>query len=315
MVVFTHQLDVGGGQLFLQEILRGLLADPGSSVVVVSAKDGVLRTELEALGADVYVVEYPVESVKAYEERVHLLELVVRSHEAQVVLVNTMSAGMGADVACRLGLPVAWAIHESYALSDFWTTAYGKEGTAPQVRGCIERALSAVPAVLFEANATQALFAEAVPPNRPATLRYGVWVDAITQFRAGHDRTQVRTALGLDERATVVLCMGTFEPRKAQGALIVAFAEVARSHQDVTLVLVGDTGTDYAIGVRGVAERLQLGERIRLVPVVEDHFPGTRLQTSSSSRPTWSRCPARCWRPWPSSSRLPRPRFGGCPKW
>jgi glycosyltransferase involved in cell wall biosynthesis len=67
--------------------------------------------------------------------------------------------------------------------------------------------------------------------------------------------------------------MGTFEPRKAQGALVVAFAEVARSHQDVTLVLVGDTGTDYAIGVRGVAERLQLGERIRLVPVVEDHFP------------------------------------------
>jgi len=172
-----------------------------------------------------------------------------------------------------LGLPVVWAIHESYALSDFWTTAYRKDGTAPEVRGCIERALGAVPAVLFEADATHAIFAAAVPPDRRATLRYGVWVDAIRQFQETHDRAHVRRSLGIDERSTVVLCMGTFEPRKAQGALVAAFSDVARSHPDVTLVVVGDTGTDYALGVRDVAERLQLGERIRLVPVVEDHFP------------------------------------------
>ena len=66
--------------------------------------------------------------------------------------------------------------------------------------------------------------------------------------------------------------MGTYEPRKAQGALALAFAEVADDAPDTVFAFVGDTGGPYADAVHDVVDRLELGDRIRLVPVVSDIY-------------------------------------------
>ena len=272
MAVFTHRLDLGGGQLYLQDLLRPLLAEHDVTCLVVSQYDGPLRAELERLGAVVEVLDYPVHSAAAYERQVDLIADLVRDHGSNIVLANTMVAAIGADVARRLDLPAIWAIHESYCLDDFWVAAYGDDGIAAPVRSCIRRALASTAAAVFEADATRAAYRGALDADRMVTVPYGIAVGGIDEFRAGHDRDQLRQSLGLDPHATVLLCIGTFEARKAQAALALAFAEVASTNPDAVLVLVGDIGTPYALGLREIAARLSLGPRLRLEPIAQDPY-------------------------------------------
>ncbi len=272
MAVFTHRLDLGGGQLYLQDLLRQLLTDQDVACLVVSEHDGPLRAELERLGAVVQVHEYPVRSAVAYERQLARIADLVRACGSNIVLANTMSAGIGPDVARRLGLPVIWAIHESYRLEDFWVAAYGDDGIAPAVRSSIRRALASTAAAVFEADATRAAYRGELDADRMITVPYGVAVATIDEFRAAQDRDEIRRALGLDPDATVLLCIGMFEPRKAQAVLALAFAEAAAAFPDAVLVLVGDTDNPYALGLRELAARLSLGPRLRLEPVARDPY-------------------------------------------
>ncbi len=272
MAVFTHRLDLGGGQLYLQDLLLALLADQDVACLVVSESDGPLRAELERLGAVVQVHEYPVHSAVAYERQLARIADLVRAYGSNIVLANTMSAGIGPDVALRLDLPAIWAIHESYRLEDFWVAAYGDDGIAPAVRSSIRRALASTAAAVFEADATRAAYRGALDADRMITVPYGVAVATIDEFRAAQDRDEIRRSLGVDPDATVLLCIGMFEPRKAQAVLALAFAEAAAAFPDAVLVLVGDTGNPYAVGLRELTARLSLGRRLRLEPVARDPY-------------------------------------------
>ena len=273
LLVVTHQLDLGGGQLYLFELLRRLLFELDISCLVISAQDGPLRSELEELGATVHVCgDYPVSSPEQYETVMYELALLAREHGCNVALINTINAFLGADVAVRLGIPAVWAIHESYTLAEFWLAAYGPDATEPYVRERAVTALSSTAAVVFEAQATRGLYAEHGDPRRFITVPYGVTVADIDLYRYTSDVAQLRRFVGIPQSATVLLCMGTFEPRKGQGALAIAFAEIAAEFPDAILVLVGDQGTPYAEALHEVVRRLDIGDRIRLVPVVEDTY-------------------------------------------
>src|SRR2546430_759377 len=66
LLVPTHQLDWGGGQLFLVELLRQLTRQSGVSGLVLSPQDGPLAPLLEDLGFAVHVTSYPTNSPRAY---------------------------------------------------------------------------------------------------------------------------------------------------------------------------------------------------------------------------------------------------------
>ena len=274
LAVFTHRLDLGGAQLYLQEVLRHLLrnGDVGSCLVV-SERDGHLRDELEQLGATVHVTGYPVSSESAYEARLAQLGRLLTAHGTQVAIANTMGAGIGADVAQRLGIPVVWAVHESFIPEDFWTAAYGEEGIAPEVRASVLCAFARTPAVVFVADATRAAYSAVGDRRRLITIPYGVPLDEIAEFRRRADRCSVRQAAGIPIDATVLLCVGTIEPRKAQSTLVVAFAEVAAEFPEAVLVLVGGTGSPYAEGVGELVQRLGIGDRVRIEAVSPDPYP------------------------------------------
>ena len=273
LAVFTHRLDLGGAQLYLQEVLRHLLRNGDvRSCLVVSERDGLLREELEQLGATVHVAGYPVLSESAYESRLAQLGRLVTAHGTQVAIANTMGAGIGADVAQRLGIPVVWAVHESFIPEDFWTAAYGEDGIAPEVRASLLCAFARTPAVVFVADATRAAYAAIGQRRRLITIPYGVPLEEIAEYRRRTDRCSFRQAVGISVDATVLLCVGTIEPRKAQSTLVVAFAEVAAEFPEATLVLVGDTGSSYAEGVRELTQRLGVVDRVRIEPVVRDPY-------------------------------------------
>jgi D-inositol-3-phosphate glycosyltransferase len=273
LLVVTHQLGLGGGQLYLTELLRRLLVELDISCLVVSPRDGPLRAELEDLGATIHLSgDYPVTSPGRYEAALLELAALARDHGCNVALVNTMGAFIGADLARRLGIPAVWAIHESYPLGEYWHAAYGPDGSDPYVRVQAVEALAEAAALVFEADATRRQYEPYADGRRLLTVPYGITVADVDQYRADADRAALRRANGITDDATVLLCMGTYEPRKGQGALAAAFAEIADDFPNPVFVFVGDTGGPYAEGVHDVVDRLGVGDRVRFVPVVADIY-------------------------------------------
>jgi D-inositol-3-phosphate glycosyltransferase len=261
LACFTHSLEIGGGQLYLQELLRDLIKNHDAACLVVTRVDGPLRDELEALGATVHVTEYPMPDTDAYEAQAVELAVLVRAWAAQVVVVNTLIGAIGADVATRVGLPAVWAIHESYTLDDYWAITCGN-GRAAACAAANAATLAETAALLFEAEATRAVYADVAGPDRTATLYYGIDIDELDAFAATTDRAAARHALGVAEDRDLLVCVGTFEPRKGQALLATAFSLVAAEFPRATLALIGAVGDGYSRGLRAYVARLGLAERI-----------------------------------------------------
>jgi D-inositol-3-phosphate glycosyltransferase len=269
LLVATHHLGLGGGQLYLHELLKHVLSAEDVSCTVLAPDDGPLRRELESWGARVHTVGPVPHDGHAYEARMLELCHVTRATGANVVLANTVGSFWGVDLAHRCGLAAVWAVHESFAVEHFLAVAY-----APPLDGAVEArlrdAFAAAEVVAFEADATRRLFEPLGDPDRFVRIDYGVDTERIARHAATTDRDVLRADLGFEADDTVLLCLGTYEPRKAQGALAVAFARVAADHPEATLALVGDTGTPFAAAVHQVVARLALGDRIRLLPITAD---------------------------------------------
>jgi D-inositol-3-phosphate glycosyltransferase len=266
-LVFTHQLNLGGAQLYLldllREVVRGRLVEP----TVVSAMDGVLRRDLEALGIPVHISSMlPLEDLSSHIGRVEELTAWAGDRGFEAAFVNTATALSfpGAEVAAELGLPVVWAIHESFPPAVLWGDL------SPQVRERAEASLAGASLVLFEAEATRRLFETRVGEGRGVVLPYGLDLEPIDASRAGFDPTAVRRDVGIAEDADVVLCVGTVEPRKAQLPLAQAFSLVAARHPRAHLVFVGGADNADSHALAGYIESSGLADRIELVPITAD---------------------------------------------
>jgi D-inositol-3-phosphate glycosyltransferase len=277
LLAYTHVLAHGGGSLYLLELLRRLVGSGGVSCEVVALDDGPLRSELEELGIPVHVTDAgAVTSAARYEG--HLAELVALAAPGgfDAVLVNTLSAFAGGDLAERLGVPAVWAVHESYTLPIFWHAAYPPDSVHRYVRERAARALSRASAVVFEAEATRRLFLGDADPERLLALPYGIELGAIDAARRTFDRASMRKRLGIEPGTEVVLCLGTIEPRKSQTMLAQAFAIVAERHPRAQLVLVGESGDPHREGyqsaLRDFVRRAGLERRVRIEPVTDDPY-------------------------------------------
>jgi D-inositol-3-phosphate glycosyltransferase len=269
LLVVTHHLGLGGGQLYVQEMLRHVLAAEDVSCTVLAMEDGPLRDELEDWGALVHVTgPIPLDGL-AYEARMLELGGVAVPTAANVVVANTTGAFWGVDLAGRLGIPAVWSIHESFAVDHFEQVAYTEPPDA-HVSARLRQALAGASAVVFEAEATRRLYEPDVGPGRTVRIDYGIDLDRIDRYRRDHDRAALRAAHDVADDECLLVCIGNYEPRKSQAGLAAAFARVAGDHPDAVLALVGDTGSPYAMGLRDLVERLELGDRARLVPVTPD---------------------------------------------
>jgi glycosyltransferase involved in cell wall biosynthesis len=268
VLVFTHQLDAGGAQTFLVQLVRGLLDLGAVRPTVVSALNGPLRDDFEQLGVEVRSgIGSPIDDLDSHLDRVE--ELTAWAQAAggfDAVLVNTASplASPGAEVAERLGIPAIWAIHESFPPAVLWADL------DPGVRALSERALSNAALAVFEAEATQRLYEPAVGAERCLTLPYGLDLEPIDAERAGFERATAREAAGVPADAEVVLCVGTVEPRKAQIPLAQAFDLIAARHPKAHLAFLGGREDSSSRLLTEWSRSLAAAERIRLVPVTPD---------------------------------------------
>ena len=269
VMAFTHDLELGGAQLYFLALLRGLDLRGGLSALLVSPRDGPLRVLSEAAGIPVHVTsDYGYAAgPDAYEGKLTELAALARFHAANVVVANTLAAFGAVDLAGRLGLPSIWSIHESLEAPVWSPQAHYWPRAHRYARERLEGALESASAVVFAAKATSSQYEHLGARSRFVTIPYGIDLSAVKEYRSGTDRADVRASLGLPESATAVLCLGSLEERKAQSTLARAFALVAGGHPDAVLCLVGSRGDAYAVAVAEYITRAGLEERIRVEPL------------------------------------------------
>lgn len=270
LLVFTHQLTLGGAQLYLLDLLRALRERGSIEATVVTAVDGVVREDLERLGIAVHVSSLvPFDDPSSHVGRIEELVAWASGREFDVALVNTATAWTvpGAEAAAELGIPVVWTIHESFPAPILWGDF------DPEVRRRAEAALADASAVVFEADATRRLYEAALGEGRALMLPYGLDLRPVDAARAELDRDALLRESGIPADAEVVLCVGTVEPRKAQLPLAQAFELIAERHPRARLVFVGGRDDPYSEALAGYIAAAGSGGRIELIPITPDVRP------------------------------------------
>jgi glycosyltransferase involved in cell wall biosynthesis len=272
LVVFTHTLTLGGGQLWLQELLEKSGAGRELPARMISFGDGPLRDDIERMGIPVHVTSpVPVDDPETYEARIlELMHLLVDGGPT-VALVNTMVCAPGADACRRLDIPVVWAIHESLSPGAFFPAAYGTAAD-PHIRSSCLDSLGAADALVFEAEATRALYELVAGAGRTAVIRYGIDTAAIGRYGEEMPVEAARAKLGLPVDRKVVLVMGTVEPRKSQTSIARAFARLTDRFPNWMLVFVGANGSPYCRALESFVEDQGLAGRVRIEPVTRDTY-------------------------------------------
>jgi len=271
VLVVTHDLALGGGQLYLHELVLRLLRR-GVRFALASPRSGVLTDELEGLGVPVLVTgELQVRDPEAYEAQVLTIAAWAVQHGCHAALANTMTAFTGVDAALRLDLPVTWAIHESYPFGQFWMEAFGAGVAHDYVIERARESLGRASRVVFEAHETLRFYAPLLAPGAGVVVPYGVDLSEIERYREDVDREGLRATLGIGPETLALLCMGTIEPRKCQVNLARAFAGSRPLRgADCELIFVGAVpGQSFTEELRHLVA--DLGDaRVRIEPVQRD---------------------------------------------
>lgn len=268
LLVVTHQLNLGGAQLYLMDLLHGLAAKGGFQPTVVSTADGALRGELEAMGIPVHLTSFSErEDLNSHLGRIEELTTWMAPRQFDLALVNTATSLVSpvAEAAAQLEIATIWAIHESFEPGILWASL------DPAVRARTEATLAGAAFAVFEAEATRRIYEPLVPAERCRVLPYGLDFTPIDAKRDSFDNAAARRETSLPEDATVVVCVGTVEPRKAQIPLAEAFDRIAERHPDAHLILVGGRTNDlYSQALEDFIAASPHGGRMRLIPVTPE---------------------------------------------
>jgi glycosyltransferase involved in cell wall biosynthesis len=220
LVVSNHGHIVGGGEMSLLDLLRGLDRRRWASVLVVPEEGGVASGARE-LGLPVHVVPLPTLRYPGPRvvRSVGALARLARATNAALIHANGSRAMAYAGLAGRpAGRPVLW--HVRIADSD----------------GPIDRALCALATeVIAISRAVARRFAWA--PKKVRLIPNGIDLGRFTPRPAS---ASLRAALGVPPSAPIVASVGRFVEVKGYRYLLEAAAQIERARAGVHWILVGD---------------------------------------------------------------------------
>ncbi|MFL5898115.1 MAG: glycosyltransferase family 4 protein [Solirubrobacterales bacterium] len=266
VLVVTHQLNLGGAQLYLMDLLRELAGTLNARFTVASALDGILRHDLEEMGIPVHIFGALHDNLSSHVGRLEELASWTQGRDFDVAFLNTATVFTipGAEVAELLGIPYVWSIHESFHPSVLWSVL------SPHLRERAEGTLPGAHALVFETKATRSLYQDEAGKARCLTLPYGLDLKPIEAWRASFDMPQERSDAGIPEDAELVVCIGTIEPRKAQNTLAQAFDLIAAQHPRAHLAFVGGRKDPECEALEELIEGAAHGDRMHLIPLTPD---------------------------------------------
>lgn len=266
VLVVTHQLGLGGAQLYLMDLLRGLMSAGDARFTVISALDGVLRPDLEELGIPVHIFGALHDDLSSHVGRLEELSSWAEGRDFDVALLNTATVFTvpGAELAALLGIPYVWSIHESFHPSVLWSVL------SRPLRERAEAAIAGAEALVFETEATRQLYEADAGQARCLTLPYGLDLEPIDAWRGSFDVLREREQADIPEDAELVVCIGTIEPRKAQNTLAQAFDLIAGGHPRAHLAFVGGREDLECEALEELIARASYGDRMHLIPITPD---------------------------------------------
>lgn len=269
ILVATHDLSLGGAQLYLHLLVQKL-RERGLELCLVTGAGGALLAEVEdELDIPVLVVGSAPTDRKELESQMLRIAAFAARHRVVGGLANTLLAFPSMSALQQLGLPTTWAIHESFDPASFFRQYYGEQLPDSVVDVAIN-ALRRSDEVVFEAEATRDVYRPYVSDSRAMVVPYGVDLTSVDAFVASRDQECVRAELSLPRGSRVLVCVGKVEPRKGQLALVRAFGRLpAELRDNVQLVLVGMGDDPYSAALREHVESAGL-DGVRLVGVDPD---------------------------------------------
>ncbi|HEY4301512.1 MAG TPA: glycosyltransferase family 4 protein [Candidatus Didemnitutus sp.] len=210
----SHNLGREGAPLFLLELARRIQRSFAARLVLTSGADGPLRTEFEALGAAVRIVDDSALLDPGQDPDPAVLERLAAEPDfssATLVIANTLSTWWAITLAHRAGRRGLFLIHESTTPRQFF------RGRMPASRvGQIEESFRRATAVSFLAPATERYFLPFSDRARHRIIPGWVDVGAIDRFRAAQPHDASRSAIGLPAGRRLVINPGTVCDRKGQ---------------------------------------------------------------------------------------------------
>ena len=233
--------------------------------IAVLPEDGPLGTDLAAAGIEVHVRRLAVlrralfhppglvrVAGRAAADAAGLGRL-VRDRGVALVHSNTSVTQGGAAAAQRAGVPHVWSVREIYADFARWWPAYRRF------------LLAAADALVCSSEAVRAQFG--------ADPRARVIHEGVTGVAARRPRDEARAELALPADSFVCAMLGRISSWKGQEVLAAALAEPSLTAAGAIGVVAGDAwpGEErHERGLRELAGRLGLGERLRLVGFRDD---------------------------------------------
>ena len=266
-----HNLNVEGAPLFQYNIAKELAAG-GWACDVLAPQDGPLQPRYAAAGITPRIVSHPLvgaTSADVLRERLLRFGEEWRKAGVEVVHANTLHGYWAVLAAQAAGLPSVWSIHESVDPREYFRQLPGFT---------YELALDALETagrVVFVADATRRIFAEAVGrPFRLITIPNGLDVPRVERFCADTSRAEARQALGVVEDRFVWLIVGTTAPRKGQLYFVQAAAHVLglREGRGCEFWIVGARESPYLSEVRQAIAASSDPSRFRVVDETPDVY-------------------------------------------
>jgi len=247
VLLVTHNLNLEGAPLFLSEYARQLAA-AGTTLAVVSGREGPLRARFEALGAAVRVLDLgrlpAAGSAHALRREIRALSAQVDWAGVELVVANTVASFWGVLAADAAGRPSLLYIHESAPPAGFFP-----EAQAPAVLPVVADAFARATRVSFLTTATRRYYDDlAVRSN--FCVNPG-WIDlaGIDAFRAAHPRAELRARLGAADDTRLVINVGSVCERKGQTIFARAVDLLCRQQPELTararFLMIGGRDTLY----------------------------------------------------------------------
>ncbi len=226
IVCVSHDALVHGAPMLALALARTLATRLGYDVHVILCGAGPLRSDFEAVAT---VHDFAAPGVDEHAKLEILRSLHARG--ARVALCNTSVVGEVVELSKRAGFSVVSMIHElPGAIEQF--------GLMPSLARVAEHADRVVFPARFVLERTAPL--AGISPDRCAVRPQGL-LDPSSYFgRRAEARRDLRTQLGLDESARVVLAMGYAEHRKGFDLFVETGLGVAARRTDVVFVWVGE---------------------------------------------------------------------------
>ena len=261
LLVLTHHLGIGGGQLYLQEILRALSSVQDIGVTLISMVGGVLENELQDLGIDVHIFPGPMPfSRNAYEQYLWEFDELLSGKQFDLFIANTTGCFPQVDWCLRNNIDGLWAIHESYTRQGWARAAFGRNIDHYSFER-LEYALLNTKVLVFEAQGTLDIVMSGLPTNNSKIVKYGI---DIPEKILSWNKSEV-TSSPENQRVLKLVSVGTFEERKAQGLMVLLAKHLCEIGKNVEFDLVGyKPGDYYSDSVHKAVIDLKLENIVRL---------------------------------------------------